>query len=186
MYKAIDTGDDEMQTVLVGRRITEDQLKTYIGGNKPIQYVESFDEQMKRMENHSKRFTKLKKIVKDKVQYSSSSEGEDTDNPDPYEEKWKSWKFNDGLSKSVLSRESEKGTSGYYDTGYRGKRIDLIDLVDNIDSVSEIVDHLPITKNDFFNCLREVTLQKVKGIKQAKDIFDKRIRKMMRAQDYEL
>ena len=36
MYKAIDTGDDEMQTVLVGRRITEDQLKTYIGGNKPI------------------------------------------------------------------------------------------------------------------------------------------------------
>lgn len=36
MYKAIDNGDDEMQTVLSGKRMTEEQLKTYIGGNKSV------------------------------------------------------------------------------------------------------------------------------------------------------
>lgn len=89
------------------------------------------------------------------------------------------------MSRSVLSRDSEKA-AGYHVAGYKGNRMDLIDLVDNIDEVSEIVDTLPITKNDFFNCLREITREKVKGVKQAKDIFDKRIRKMMRAQEYEL
>ena len=40
---------------------------------------------------------------------------------------------------------------------------------------------MQITRNEYLNCLREVTKNKILDIKQAKDIFQKRIKKMIKA-----
>ncbi len=45
---------------------------------------------------------------------------------------------------------------------------------------------MKITKNDFMDCLREVTKSKILAIKEAKEIFEARVQKLVRAQEYEL
>jgi predicted nucleic-acid-binding protein len=62
----------------------------------------------------------------------------------------------------------------------------IMEIVDNIDSMAEKAKHLKITKNDFIDCLRQVTQIKIMSIKESKDIFEKRIQKLIKAQEYEL
>jgi GMP synthase PP-ATPase subunit len=62
-----------------------------------------------------------------------------------------------------------------------------MDLIDNIDEVSEkTVKSLNLTKSDFIDCLREVTRDKIFSIKESKTIFEKRVKKLIKAQDYEI
>jgi len=64
--------------------------------------------------------------------------------------------------------------------------IPLIDIVENIDNISERALNMKITKNDFMDCLRDVTKSKILAIKEAKEIFEVRVSKLVRAQEYEL
>ena len=43
---------------------------------------------------------------------------------------------------------------------------------------------MKITKNDFIDCLREITKDKMVAVKEAKDMFEKRVRKLITAQEY--
>lgn len=93
------------------------------------------------------------------------------------------------MTNSILSSHSEKEAmehnAGGFGKGY-SNRLNLIDLVDNIDDMSEQAINMPITKKQFLGTLREVTRDKVLAIKQAKTLFDRRIKKMILAQSYEL
>ena len=64
--------------------------------------------------------------------------------------------------------------------------LSLKDIVENIDDISEQAENMKISRNEFLSALREVTKQKIAGIKEAKELFQKRVRKLMKAQDYEL
>jgi Cdc6-like AAA superfamily ATPase len=61
-----------------------------------------------------------------------------------------------------------------------------MEIVENIDSMAEKAKNLKITKNDFIDCLRQVTQIKILSIKESKDIFEKRVQKLIKAQEYEL
>ena len=45
-----------------------------------------------------------------------------------------------------------------------------LQLVENIDNLAVKAEHMPLTKIQFIDCLREVTRQKILQVKQAKDI----------------
>lgn len=57
----------------------------------------------------------------------------------------------------------------------------LYDLIENIDDLSEAAKNIKLTKNEFMDCLRNITKEKILSIKEAKSIFTKRIRKLMEA-----
>lgn len=38
---------------------------------------------------------------------------------------------------------------------------------------------MKITKNDFIDCLREITKDKMVAVKEAKDMFEKRVKKLI-------
>ena len=60
------------------------------------------------------------------------------------------------------------------------------DIIENIDQLSARADNIVMTRSEFLNCLREVTKEKLHAIKEAKDIFNARVKKLLRAQQYEL
>mgnify|MGYP006093475937 FL=1 len=61
-----------------------------------------------------------------------------------------------------------------------------MEMIENLDSAYERVKEVKLTKIDFIDCLRGVTQKKVFAVKEARDIFEKRIRKLIRSQEYEL
>lgn len=62
----------------------------------------------------------------------------------------------------------------------------LLDMIENIDDVSEKVCRMKITKNQFVDCLRELTKEKILTVKESKQVFQARIKKLIKAQDYEV
>ena len=60
----------------------------------------------------------------------------------------------------------------------------MVKIVQNIDELSERAINMKITKNDYIDCLREVTKEKMLAIKEAKDLFEKRVSKLIKANDY--
>ena len=61
-----------------------------------------------------------------------------------------------------------------------------MEMIENLDSAYEKVKEVKLTKIDFIDCLRKVTQQKTFAVKEAKEVFEKRITKLIRAQEYEL
>ena len=59
--------------------------------------------------------------------------------------------------------------------------LSVVRMVQNIDGLSERALDLKLTKNDFIDCLRRVTKSKILGIKEAKEIFERRVQKLARA-----
>lgn len=57
-----------------------------------------------------------------------------------------------------------------------------MEMIENLDNAYERVQEVKLTKIDFIDCLREVTQKKVFAVKEARDIFETRIRKLLRAQ----
>ena len=62
----------------------------------------------------------------------------------------------------------------------------VADLVENIDELSERAHNMKMTRSEYMNCLRQVTKVKIASIKEAKEIFQKRVNKLLKAQTYEL
>ena len=88
------------------------------------------------------------------------------------------------MTSVIHSSESKEPIPDDWETG--PKKLTLIDLVENIDDLAERAKHIQVTRNEYLDTLREVTAAKINGIKEAKQMFDKRIRKMIKAQNYEL
>ena len=61
-----------------------------------------------------------------------------------------------------------------------------LQLVENIDHLAVKAENMPLTKIQFIDCLREVTRRKILQVKQAKDIFSKKIDLVVDAKNYEL
>ena len=61
-----------------------------------------------------------------------------------------------------------------------------LQLVENIDNLAVKAEHMPLTKIQFIDCLREVTRQKILQVKQAKELFAKKIDLVVDAKNYEL
>ena len=66
------------------------------------------------------------------------------------------------------------------------QKLNLYDIIENIDDLSEQAENMKISKNQFMECLRQITKQKIMSIKEAKGLFTKRIKKLIDAQKYEL
>lgn len=103
------------------------------------------------------------------------------------------WNFADGMTKSVLSHDSEKrGVQAMKDAdgdsgpGQRKEQLHLHDIIENIDELSARASNMVVTKNEFLNALREVTKEKILAVRDAKKLFGKRVVKLMKAQRYEL
>jgi hypothetical protein len=45
---------------------------------------------------------------------------------------------------------------------------------------------MKLTKSQFVDCLRDMTKDKIMAIKESKTVFEARIKKLIRAQDYEI
>lgn len=104
---------------------------------------------------------------------------------------FRKWNQDDGCTNSILSSKSEKENlmvDVHLGSSLKGQftRLNLLDLVDNIEDIAVFAENMNITKNKFINCLREVTRQKIYDIRQAKRIFEQRIRKLQVAQSYEV
>jgi len=59
--------------------------------------------------------------------------------------------------------------------------LSVVRMVQNIDELSERALNIKLTKNDFIDCLRRVTKSKIVGIKEAKEIFERRVTKLAKA-----
>lgn len=59
-------------------------------------------------------------------------------------------------------------------------------IINNLDDLTEKATRMKLTKNDFLNVLREVTRSKILSIREARTIFDNRVRKLIKAQRYEV
>lgn len=66
------------------------------------------------------------------------------------------------------------------------KRMNLADIVENIDDLSLRAQQMKITRNEYLDCLRHITKTKMMQIQEAKNIFEKRVNKLIKAQEYEL
>ena len=66
------------------------------------------------------------------------------------------------------------------------KRMNLADIVENIDDLSARAQQMKITRNEYLDCLRHITKTKMLQIQEAKNIFEKRVNKLIKAQEYEL
>ena len=98
------------------------------------------------------------------------------DSPDEsYEDEYAEKKYFDNPKQ--VKKGNWKGDGGK--TG--SAKMDILEVVANIDEISKQAENMKITRNDFINCLREVTRQKMIDIKDAKGIFETRIKKMIRA-----
>jgi len=62
----------------------------------------------------------------------------------------------------------------------------VANIVDNIGDISEQAQNMKLTRNEYLNCMREVTKVKIISIKEAREIFNRRIKKLMKAQSYEI
>lgn len=62
----------------------------------------------------------------------------------------------------------------------------ILEIVENIDYLDEKAKKIRISKLDFIDSLRAVTCDKIASIKEAKDLFQTRVNKLIRAQEYEL
>ena len=65
-------------------------------------------------------------------------------------------------------------------------REQVMEMIENLDSAYERVKEVKLTKIDFIDCLRKVTQKNVFAVKEAREVFEKRIRKLIRSQEYEL
>jgi len=99
--------------------------------------------------------------------------------------------------KQGLNKESRPGGASAVEEAFGGpgagkpeKRQSLYeqvaDLVENIDELSERAHNMRMTRSEYMNCLRQVTKVKIASIKEAKEIFQKRVNKLLKAQQYEL
>ena len=62
--------------------------------------------------------------------------------------------------------ELKKAAGGNYkDQKKRSNNYDLLEIVQNIDEISQQAENMKISRNDFINCLRDVTRQKMLDIK---------------------
>ena len=118
------------------------------------------------------------------------------------------WNSEDGMTDSVMSTEDDKwrlmlikqGDNDYREEkvskndqlvgidGHKGPNFKekLMDLIENIDDISEKVQKMKITKSQFVDCLRDMTKDKIMTVKESKTVFEARIKKLIKAQDYEI
>ena len=90
------------------------------------------------------------------------------------------------LSSSKLDQQMEVADQQQLEEScVRDKEL-VMEMIENLDSAYERVKEVKLTKIDFIDCLRGVTQKKVFAVKEARDIFEKRIRKLIRSQEYEL
>lgn len=98
--------------------------------------------------------------------------------------------MNDGMTNSILSSYSEKDKFKAKEDTDENKKMSkhekLMYMIDNIDSITDQIDDIKVSKIDFINCLREQTRRKMWEMKELKDMFMGRIRKLKVAQDYEM
>lgn len=85
---------------------------------------------------------------------------------------------------SSLGRDG--GTDGFDHRGGKCLSEKVADLVENVDELSIRAQNMKLTRSEFLNCLRDVTKVKILSIKEAKDIFEVRVKKLLQAQHYEI
>ena len=94
------------------------------------------------------------------------------------------------MTNSVMSSEDDKAfvtaikTGKLHQDDENGGPMSIVKMVQNIDELSERAKNMKITKNDFIDCLREITKDKMVAVKEAKDMFEKRVKKLITAQEY--
>ena len=82
----------------------------------------------------------------------------------------------DGMTKSIMSHDDAqeylmdiKGRKLSEEQEWVGRAsLSIIKIVQNIDELSEPALNVKLTKNDFIDCLRQVTREKMTAIKEAK------------------
>ena len=204
LHKALHLKDNELFDQIESKKLSEDQMNEFLfnsnrnpSGLKVVE-VQQFPEREPNVKNTEKYFKKLERsLTKAKMMPSQTTENTDdhddeSDMDDSSEDErfFRKWNKDDGCTNSILSSKSEKDNL-MVDVNFGGikgnfTRINLLDLVDNIEDMSVFAENMTITKNQFINCLREVTRQKIYGVRQAKRIFEQRIKKLQIAQSYEV
>ena len=104
------------------------------------------------------------------------------------------WNIEDGMTESIMSTFEDKQHLIHVKEGKLADTkaeenqglLSVVRMVQNIDELSERAVNMKLTKNDFIDCLRRVTKSKVLAIKEAKEIFERRVGKLAKAQDYML
>ena len=84
----------------------------------------------------------------------------------------------DGMAFGNKVKQSSMSSGSIYER--------VCDIVENIDELSDRAHNMKLTRSEFLNCLRECTQIKILSIKEAKQIFQKRVHKLLKAQQYEL
>lgn len=54
-------------------------------------------------------------------------------------------------------------------------------MIDNIDDMSQRAKNIKLTRNGFIDCMREITCLKIHGVKEARNVFDETIEKLVSA-----
>ena len=162
IHLAVRRGDAEMEDRVKTNRALESELISYIGGTTAGELTH-FPTRLKDAHQNDK----LRRL-----EYYESEEEEVDDGE-------KKWHFQDGMTSAIHSSASKEIGPDELETA--PKKLSLIDIVENIDDVSERAQKMQVTRNEYLDTLREVTVAKIAGIKEAKQMFDKRIKKMIKA-----
>ena len=62
----------------------------------------------------------------------------------------------------------------------------VADMVENLGEYVQQANKFKLNKKDYISCLRSITKQKILTVKESRKIFDERVKKLIRAQQYEL
>ena len=179
-YKALSEGmPQEILEKIKNGSLFEDDLNKILAQDFKVKDVERFEEKLK------------SKCVKCKQEWSDTGSA---------------WKSEDGMTESVMSTEDDRfklmliRAGNNRESGPRMTRDDVFtgessaptfkqklrELIENIDDLSDKAQNIKISRNEFLNCLRDLTKEKILAVKESKDIFEKRIKKLIKAQDYEV
>jgi|TARA_B110000285_G_C15025577_1_gene563982 hypothetical protein len=69
------------------------------------------------------------------------------------------------MTSAINTQKSENLDNSDGMDGFSNKKLQLIDIVENIDDLSNATVDMQITRNEYLNCLREVTKNKILDIK---------------------
>ena len=176
LFKAIRANDQESQDKIRKGFWTEKELHHFLHQDLELEALEDFGKRPL----HEK---------KKKRNYESASSSDQDD----LSTHSRNWNFADGMTRSILSHDSEKkrvqnmkGAEAENGAGQRREPLHLHDIIDNIDELSERAENMVVSKNEFLNALRDVTREKMLAVRDAKKLFAKRVTKLMKAQEYEL
>lgn len=172
LFKAIRDNDLERQEKIRKGFWTEKELHEFLHQDLHLEVLDDF----------GKRPRPGKKLKPDYESASSSDQ-------DDLSTHSRNWNFADGMTKSILSHDSEKqrvqemkGADADCRPGQRKQQLHLHDIIDNIDELSDRASNMVISKNEFLNALREVTKEKILAVRDAKKLFGRRVTKLMKAQ----